>query len=242
MIRSYKRLIGSSIQALDGDIGKLKDVYFDDLNWNVRYFVIELGSWFSGKCVLVPPSSISPFDGTMLKVELTKAELRSCPHSDEAIPVSLQLRYNERTSFDLASNAGCLINAGHMITPVTISNDCGFSENNPHLRSCKAVSEYKLLASDGDIGAVKDILIDDSLWLIRFLTALTKVNLESLEKLYRSEIINEIQWSSAVISLSMTRKQALDKPHFDPLQHLDTSYEFLVKSLENDQRKKQIRE
>jgi hypothetical protein len=82
MIRSFKRMQGMPIKVLDGEIGKLKDVYFDDKNWTVQYFVVELGSWFLGKDVLVPPSTIAPFDGTSLRVQLTKDELQACPHAD----------------------------------------------------------------------------------------------------------------------------------------------------------------
>ena len=79
MIRSYKKMQGMPIRALDGYFGKIRDVYFDDRTWRIQYFVAELVAWFSGKNVLVPPSAVSPFDGTSLKIELTKSELKKCP-------------------------------------------------------------------------------------------------------------------------------------------------------------------
>ena len=44
MLRTMKDLQGYVIQATDGDIGHVKDVYFDDQQWVARYLVVETGS------------------------------------------------------------------------------------------------------------------------------------------------------------------------------------------------------
>ncbi len=33
------------VQAIDGPIGHVRDLYFDDDAWVVRYLVVETGSW-----------------------------------------------------------------------------------------------------------------------------------------------------------------------------------------------------
>jgi hypothetical protein len=231
MIRSYKRMQETRIRALDGEIGILKDVYFDDSSWQIQYFVIELGTWFSGKDVLVPPGVVSPFDGVSLKVELTKAELRSCPHADEAIPVSLQERYRARSFFNLVCTAGSLMNGGPLIVPPISFDANDASVIDPHLRSCRNVSRYELVARDGDVGAIQDLLIDDSFWLIRFVVAIVNGVRDRQAKLFGPQIIEDIEWSLSVVKIGANRNQALLKPSFDANKHLDTSYEFLVKEV-----------
>jgi hypothetical protein len=39
MLRSVKKLYGDKLGASDGEIGQVKDFYFDDQSWAVRYLV-----------------------------------------------------------------------------------------------------------------------------------------------------------------------------------------------------------
>ena len=41
MLRSMSDLEGYAIRATDGPIGHVKDLYFDDEAWVVRYLVVE---------------------------------------------------------------------------------------------------------------------------------------------------------------------------------------------------------
>ncbi len=57
MLHNVNELHGLTIGASDGDIGEVKDVYFDDKCWVIRYLVTDTGGWLSGRKVLI----ISPF-------------------------------------------------------------------------------------------------------------------------------------------------------------------------------------
>lgn len=45
MLRSTNDLKNSAVGATDGAIGQVKDFFFDDQRWVVRYLVIETGEW-----------------------------------------------------------------------------------------------------------------------------------------------------------------------------------------------------
>ena len=47
MLHNTKDLVGYGVGATDGAIGHVKDVYFDDGMWVVRYLVVDAGSWLS---------------------------------------------------------------------------------------------------------------------------------------------------------------------------------------------------
>src|SRR6185312_85086 len=55
MLRTMKELQGYAIRATYGELGHVKDVYFDDRQWVVRYLIIETGSWLSSRKVLISP-------------------------------------------------------------------------------------------------------------------------------------------------------------------------------------------
>jgi len=45
MIRSADSLKSCTIGATDGEVGDVKDVYFDDERWVIRYLVVDTGEW-----------------------------------------------------------------------------------------------------------------------------------------------------------------------------------------------------
>ena len=53
MLDKAKTLTGYSLQSLDGDIGKVKDLYFDDRDWTIRYLVADTGEWLGSRQVLI---------------------------------------------------------------------------------------------------------------------------------------------------------------------------------------------
>jgi hypothetical protein len=92
MLRSIKQLYGDELRATDGEIGRIKDFYFDDQNWAVRYVVVDTGAWLSGRLVLISPHAFTNFDldGVCRNVALTREQIQSSPDFDTQKPVSRQ--------------------------------------------------------------------------------------------------------------------------------------------------------
>src|ERR1017187_4743817 len=92
MLQSIKQLYGDKLGALDGEIGHVKDFYFDDRNWAVRYVVADTGSWLPGRQVLISPHSLGPLtpSGKVLLVNLTRKQVEDSPLIESHKPVSLQ--------------------------------------------------------------------------------------------------------------------------------------------------------
>jgi hypothetical protein len=55
MLRSIHQLYENKLGASDGDIGRVKDFYFNDHTWAVRYVVADTGNWLRGRLVLISP-------------------------------------------------------------------------------------------------------------------------------------------------------------------------------------------
>jgi len=93
MLRKAKELKGAKLQARDGAIGKIKDLYFDDEAWTVRYLVADTGSWLTGRKVLLSPFAVQKIrsaDEHVLEVNLSRRQIEESPSIDEAMPVSRQ--------------------------------------------------------------------------------------------------------------------------------------------------------
>ena len=92
MLQNIKELYDSKISASDGEIGHIKDFYFDDESWEVRYLIVDTGSWLTGRVVLLTPHSFGALDQTTktLHIKLTKKQIEHSPSIDSHIPVSRQ--------------------------------------------------------------------------------------------------------------------------------------------------------
>ncbi len=58
MLEKAKILEGYKLNALDGEIGKVKEFYFDDQYWAIRYLVADTGDWLTGRLVLISPYAL----------------------------------------------------------------------------------------------------------------------------------------------------------------------------------------
>jgi uncharacterized protein YrrD len=92
MLIKAKTLEGCELRARDGVIGRVKDVYFDDEHWHVRYLVVDTGSWMTGRTVLISAAVLQAWewDRRTVSIDLTREQVRNSPGIDTARPVSRQ--------------------------------------------------------------------------------------------------------------------------------------------------------
>src|SRR5262245_23298742 len=92
MLWRARELVGYAIGAMDGALGRVHDVYFDDRHWGVRYLAAETGQWLGGRRVLLSPGSIRRIDRGRRRAEvaLTRQQVRDSPAVDTHKPVERQ--------------------------------------------------------------------------------------------------------------------------------------------------------
>ncbi len=92
MQRNIKSLIGYSMEATDGDIGKVEDFYFEDTTWLIRYLILKTGNWFLYRKVLIVPQAKVKRNAApgIFPVNLSKEQIGSSPDIDTDKPVSRQ--------------------------------------------------------------------------------------------------------------------------------------------------------
>ncbi len=179
MLRSLKRLHGDPLGALDGVIGKIKDFYFDDQSWVVRYVVADTGTWLPGRLVLLSPHAFSDFyqDGGCRTVDLTRQQIVDSPAIESHLPVSRQFEadYYRYYQYPAYWEGGAMWGmAGYPILfpPYRQENhlqdrqDSPPRDEDPHLQSAQALHGYSLQTHEGEIGRVVDFIVDEKSWEI----------------------------------------------------------------------------
>jgi hypothetical protein len=239
MLRNSKNLEGCCIGATDGTIGEVKDLYFDDEAWVIRYLVVETGSWLQNRKVLISPYALSQpqWAQKLLRASLTKEQVKNSPNIDTDMPVTRQhemeyLKYYSYPSYwggaalwGIGPNPNLMPMGRAYEWPVDsygqirAEHDREVSKEHEkgdhHLRSCNAILKYHIHASDGDIGHVAGLLVDDETWAIRYLIVDTSNWGLGHQALVAPQWISDVSWSHSKVTIALSREALKDAPPYD---------------------------
>jgi hypothetical protein len=231
MLRSMEQLVGYAIKAIDGEIGKVDDFYFDDHKWCVRYLVDRTGVLF-GRSVLISPKALGRpnWNTKTFPVSLTKEQVEKSPDVGTAEPVSRHKEtelvayfkwpmYWRGGFYPLDAPMGQIPAKG--VTPA----DEKEAEDEPHLQSMEEVLGYRVEALDGEIGHVEDFIVDDEEWIIRHVVVNTRNWLPGKKVLLARSWIKDVSWTESRIYVDLERKQIKESPEFDPQAPVNRQYE-----------------
>jgi hypothetical protein len=222
MLFKSKNLETYKLTSLDGDIGHVRDFYFDDQHWTIRYLVADTGNWLTGRHVLISPYSlIAAIKGDQrIAVNLTKQQIKDSPSPDMDKPVSRQFEYEYHGYYGWPSYWGGPSTWGMYDSPAQDPElwggeaPSGDQQGDQHLRSTQEVTMYDIHATDGDLGGVEDFIIDDVTWSIRYLVVDTGKWWPGTKVLISPEWIERVSWSESKVFIKLTREEIKASPPF----------------------------
>ena len=172
MEHNINSLLGYGIEAVDGEIGRIEDFYFDDETWIIRYIVVKTGDWLSGRKVLISVKALTHTgikDG-LFPLNITQEQIRTSPDINTEKPVSRQQEAMLNKHHFWQNYWGSGYYGGEMgITnrqPLRIKNLDPDPGEDVHLRSILQVSGYAIHATDGEIGHINDFIVNDQNWTL----------------------------------------------------------------------------
>ncbi len=243
MLRSLKDLQGYRLLAIDGEIGKVHDFYFDDHFWYTRYLVVSTGKWLPGRLVLISPMSLGQpeWETKDLPVDLTKEQIENSPPIEKAKPISRQMEMQLAKYYQWPMYwTG---NGATMPSMPPIEMDKGAKEAEktkeqkqkerndyePNLRSAREVIDYEIEALDGEIGHVEDFVVEDDTWVFRYMVIDTRKWLHFLpggrKVLVSPEWIERVDWGESKVVVDLTQENIKNSPEFDPKEPINREYE-----------------
>jgi sporulation protein YlmC with PRC-barrel domain len=241
MLIAASAFTGYEVKATDGSVGHVKDLLLDDTTWKIRWLVVDTGTWLTSRKVLLHPSAISAIDheATAISFALTRAQIEASPDISQDEPVSRQMQHSLYDYYGWnplwgASYFGANAIASPLSAPpyfgTELENDNARTglfadEGDPELRSGSEISGYHIAASDGDIGHVDNLLIDDATWTTRYLIVSTHNWWPGKQVLLSPFAVTGITWSDRHVTVNVTREQIKTAPEWDPAKMIDTYYE-----------------
>lgn len=215
MLRSLKDLKGYRIDAVDGEMGSVRDVLFDDQDWGVRYLVVATGPWLFGRRVLVGWRSFGTLDRKhrLFFVPLERDQVKRAPSIDTDAPVSR--RYEK----ELSEYYGWTTHFPPLTpTPGKPSEE---SLDATHVRSVKEVIGYHVEALDGLVGHVHDLIVEDASWVVRYLVVETRNWLPGKKVLVSPLWAQDVEWRLHTVSVAQTKQEIESGPAYDPATFVD---------------------
>ncbi len=226
MVRSANAIRGEIISATDGEIGKVDDLLFDVESWNLRYFVVNTGTWLPGRKVLISPAACSRPDWLRLPVKLTREEVR---HSPDISSVEDITRSQEA---DLVKHFGWPVywagsaNIGATQLPEEPPEpEPSERKKRRYLQSERGMKQFRVEAVDGEIGRVEDMILDDETWMMRYFVVNTAGLLRGKKVLAAVGWTDRLDSDGNVLSVSINREQFSHSPEYDPLAPVNRQYE-----------------
>jgi uncharacterized protein YrrD len=207
--------------SLDGKVGGIRDIYFDDLHWAIRYLVISTGTRLKGRQVLISPLALLGVNrsGSEIKVNLEMAEIEGGPTLEEHEPVSIQF---ERDYYGHYAWPPYWVGPNMWgLSPFIMRTPAVYTDSAPldthadrHLRSLQEVLGYKIAVLDGEIGHVADFLVDDKVWAMRYIVVEQRSWLHWRRFLLPIDKVDRVIWEDSKVSVKLTRDQVKDSPDF----------------------------
>ncbi len=233
MLWSTEELRGMQLVALDGDVGHVRDLYFDDARWAVRYLVVRTGGWLGGRDVLLSPHSVERLDRQHGRVHLTltRREIEASPSIDADKPVSRQQEaslhnhYGHPPYWTGSQLWGGVTLPLPMLGPLrrgrgadpgrkqrAAQQDAAGEGADPHLRSSAEVTGYALNATDGTFGRIEDFLFDERSWAIEHLVADTRRWWPGGEVVLPRSVVASVDWAAREVEVRASKQAVKDAP------------------------------
>jgi hypothetical protein len=220
MLQNIKELCGRKLAATDGEIGHVKDFYFNDQDWTVRYVIADTGSWLPGRKVIISPHAFGGLQqtGNSLRVRLTRKQIEGSPSIESHKPVSRQYEEEYYKYYGWPcywQGDGLWGMSGFPVvalpeTPLSnkaaTANGTKAERSDAHLRSTQAVIGYHLEATDGITGHICDFVMDSETWAIHALVIKTGHRFSGKEVQLPVSAVDRISYDASTVFVNVTKE------------------------------------
>jgi hypothetical protein len=217
MLHRVEHLRGYHVLTGSGTIGHVRDFYFGEEDWDVRYLVVVTGRILPGRVVFISPIVLQQPDPRTrtLTIELSIGELRSRVAGSQRMLSCHQLQlqhYGACAAPDFGSRA-------------VVSEAAPLPEESPeepNLRGTRDVLGRHIWGQDGILTRLEDLLVDDESWIVRYLVA----GGDGQGKFLLSpKWLEAADWLEGKLYVPFSRETVLRSPSFDPARPVTRSYE-----------------
>jgi hypothetical protein len=185
MLRSLYVMLDYHLAASDVVQGTVQDFLFDDETWVIHYLVAETASPLGKRKVLLLPFAVGQPDWEMKRLPV----LLTCEQIRNSPPLDAEM-------------------------PTARQYDSGRKRPGSHLRSMREVLGYSVQSTDGEVGSIEDLIIEETLWGVHHVVVALRQPPRSIS--LSPESIRCISWPEKRAWVNLSRQEIANSPVFDP--------------------------
>jgi hypothetical protein len=222
---TLKELRRYRVLALDGHLGLVDDVYFDDRTWDLRALAVDTGLFSPRRRVLLPLWSVDLVDrdSEALRVTRSTEQVRNSPHAGEVKLMGPEKRHRAGALRTESPPVRAVRRLLAVRTPARLPSEAREPPppaqpevRDPHLRSTKGVVGYRLQAVDGEAGVVEDFVLETTTRKLWFLIAGTAAESTGDRVVLRPHHIGRISSADKKVYVNVPEKDVKNSPKLDP--------------------------
>jgi hypothetical protein len=218
-LQSVHHLEHCTLHAVDGAIGTVEALYFDEVKWAVRYLLVDTKDWLMGRRVLISPVAVGEVraEEQTIFIELTRAQIESSPAPETDQPVSRRYEEAYYRHYDWPAYWEEDRQSG------VATAQSGLQEK--RLQRTIRVEGCVIVAADGAIGTVRDIFVDIRYWVIRYLEIETRDGRPDRHVLVSTGWIEQVNWRDRILGINVGGAAIHSAPGFDASRDISRDYE-----------------
>lgn len=162
MLIKATTLINCKAQNLDGNISKIKDIYFDDRSWRISNLILDMSKWLNNHSrYLIGPNDIEGMDSTNSIIFTTMTLERMQTNSSSKLDLEISnKRKLQKKQPKTNSIAGDKPNYSYNLESRKIITN---------LQSTKELFGYHVTSPGEKTGWLKDLTADNESWMFKHL-------------------------------------------------------------------------
>lgn len=210
-----------NIDATDGEMGRIKDLYIDDRNWKIRYAIVDTRKWLPERKVLIPPSAFIEVneENETLEVEYDKEMIKQSPPVPEESDLTRDKENQLIKYFGwsrywpedvLISGDQRPIGVFHGKSERIYQGPEDFereqliaNHRDNNLRSHEEILQARIHGRDGKLGKLEDFIYDSD-WSLKYVVVASPNPAQNEFYLYPVERVTSVDWYEGDLYLDET--------------------------------------
>jgi hypothetical protein len=166
-----------------------------------------------------------------VRVLLTRDQIRDAPDVETDKPVSRQQEerlaayYTWPSYWTMPHGVAAPPALQRQAVEQAEAEQAGARTTDPHLRSLREVTGYRIKARDGWIGHVQDFVGEDTTWVIRYMVGDTRHWLRGQRVLISPAWVDAVDWHGTEVRVDLDKEGIEHAPAYDPTTPITREYE-----------------
>ncbi len=240
MFYRLSEIQGYKLRASDGEFGEIRGFIIDDLEWQVRYMTVQVGSRF----VLLAPHTLGQPDAQnrVFPVSVSRAVVMNSPEIDPELKLSREMERRLADHFewpyywdadDVPSTRPGDLTAIPLIdmqlekeaeeSQQELVPQTGGESEVSHLRNTREIFGYAVHAANDDTsaGRLEDLVVNGDDWSVLYMI----IDSGGQNVLVAPTWVNEIDEMDSRISIDLTSDTIRSSPPFATIADLTPDYQ-----------------